>query len=221
MLAPGFPYRLYLVLAAESCAGRDFVAVAEAAVRGGVDLVQLREKTADAATFQARAERLAGRLARYSVPLLINDNLAVARQAGAAGLHVGLSDLPPTQVRAAWPGCNLLGYSIEYAHQLASAEAAAADYLGISPVFSTPTKLDTVTEWGLAGVQAIRAATAKPLVAIGNINARNAQAVVQAGADCVAVVSAICQAPDPERAAAALRQAVERGLLSNQKRRSC
>lgn len=221
MLAAGFPYRLYLVLSAEGCAGRDFVAVAEAAVRGGVDLVQLREKTADPATFRARAEQLGERLARYGVPLLINDNLAVAQQAGAAGLHVGLSDLPPTQVRAAWPACGLLGYSIEYEHQLRSPEAAAADYLGISPVFSTPTKTDTVTEWGLAGVQAIRAATTKPLVAIGGLHAANAQAVVQAGADCLAVVSAICHAPDPERAAAELRAAVERGLTNISKRTSC
>ena len=102
-------------------------------------------------------------LARYGVPLIINDNLTVAQRAGAAGLHVGNHDLPPTQVRAQWPGCGLLGYSIEYEAQLHTPEAAAADYLGISPVFRTPTKTDTVTEWGLAGVQAIRAATAKPL----------------------------------------------------------
>jgi len=210
MLAPSFPYRLYLVLAADACAGRDFVAVAEAAVRGGVDLVQLREKHADEATFRARAERLGAMLARYGVPLLINDNLAVAQQVGAAGIHVGNSDLPPTHIRAAWPACGLLGYSIEYAAQLATAEAAAADYLGISPVFRTPTKTDTVTEWGLAGIQAIRAATAKPLVAIGNINAANARAVVQAGASCLAVVSAICQAPNPERAAADLRNELEK-----------
>jgi thiamine-phosphate pyrophosphorylase len=215
MLAPSFPYRLYLVLAADACAGRDFVAVAEAAVRGGVDVVQLREKTAGDVTFRTRAERLGVMLARYNVPLLINDNLAVAQQAGAAGLHVGLSDLPPTQVRAAWPGCGLLGYSIEYTHQLGSPEAAAADYLGISPVFSTPTKTDTVTEWGLGGIQAIRAATTKPLVAIGGLHAANTRAVVQAGADCVAVVSAICQAPDPERAAAELREEIECGLLKS------
>lgn len=210
MLAAGFPYRLYLVIAAEACPGRDWLRVAEAAVRGGVDLVQLREKHADEATFRVRAEQLAAVLARYEVPLIINDNLAVAWQVGAAGLHVGNHDLPPTRVRAQWPGCGLLGYSIEYAAQLGSAEAAAADYLGISPVFRTPTKTDTVTEWGLAGVQAIRAATGKPLVAIGNLHAGNAGAVVQAGADCLAVVSAICQAPDPERAAALLRTEIDK-----------
>ncbi|RYY18289.1 MAG: thiamine phosphate synthase [Cytophagaceae bacterium] len=213
MLAAGFPYRLYLVLAADACAGRDFVAVAEAAVRGGVDLVQLREKHADAATFRARAARLGEMLARYGVPLLINDNLAVARQVGAAGIHVGTSDLPPTSIRAAWPACGLLGYSIEDAAQLATPETAAADYLGISPVFRTPTKTDTVTEWGLAGVRQLRAATRQPLVAIGSINAANAQAVVQAGASCLAVVSAICQAADPERAAAELRNQVELATL--------
>lgn len=205
LAAANFPYRLYLVLAADACAGRDFVAVAEAAVRGGVDLVQLREKQADEPTFRARAERLQTMLTRYGVPLIINDNLAVAQQVGAAGLHVGNHDLPPTRIRAEWPGCGLLGYSIEYAAQLATPETAAADYLGISPVFRTPTKTDTVTEWGLAGIRAIRAATAKPLVAIGNINLTNAQAVARAGADCLAVVSAICQAADPERAAFDLR----------------
>jgi len=210
-----FPYRLYLVVAAEACAGRDLVAVTEAAVRGGVDVVQLREKQADAATFRARAERLGAMLARYGVPLLLNDNLAVARQVGAAGLHVRLRDVPPTQVRVAWPACGLLGYSIEYESQLLGPEAAAADYLGISPVFSTPTKVDTVTEWGLAGIRAIRAATAKPLVAIGGLHVANARAVAQAGADCLAVVSAICAAPDPERAAAELRAEFERGLANS------
>ena len=210
MLAADFPYRLYLVLAADSCAGRDFVAVAEAAVRGGVDLVQLREKHAAPAEFRARAERLGACLTRYGVPLIINDNLAVAQQVGAAGIHVGNHDLPPTYIRAAWPGCGLLGYSIEYTTQLGTPEAAAADYLGISPVFRTLTKADTVTEWGLAGVRAIRAATCQPLVAIGNINAGNARAVTQAGASCLAVVSAICQAADPERAAFALRNELEK-----------
>ncbi|MBT9394844.1 thiamine phosphate synthase [Hymenobacter sp. NST-14] len=209
MVTAAFPYRLYLVIAAEACAGRDLLAVAEAAVRGGVDLVQLREKQVDEPTFLARAERLAERLSCYSVPLLINDNLRVARRVGAAGLHVGNHDLPPTQVRAQWPGVGLLGYSLEYTAQLHTPEAEAADYLGISPVFRTPTKTDTVTEWGLAGVRAIRAATPKPLVAIGNIHAGNAGPVLQAGADCLAVVSAICQAPDPERAAAVLRNQID------------
>lgn len=184
--------------------------VAEAAVRGGVDVVQLREKQADEPTFRARAARLAEMLARYEVPLIINDNLAVAQQVGAAGLHVGNKDLPPTHVRAAWPACGLLGYSIEYVAQLTTPETAAADYLGISPVFRTPTKTNTVTEWGLAGIRAIRAATGKPLVAIGNIHVGNARAVVQAGASCLAVVSAICQAADPERAAFDLRNELEK-----------
>jgi thiamine-phosphate pyrophosphorylase len=207
-----FLSRLYLVVSQEACLDRDLVMVTEQAVKGGVDLVQLREKTLTLPEFTQTAIRLKAMLDSYNVPLIINDNIEVARASGAFGIHVGNSDIPPSQVKAQWADCNLLGYSIEYMEQLSNSEIQYADYLGISPVFSTSTKTDTVTEWGLEGIQAIRQQTNKPLVAIGNMNKNNAFDVIKAGADCLAVVSAICGADDPAKAAEAIRNQIEKAL---------
>ncbi|MDH7460955.1 thiamine phosphate synthase [Chitinophagaceae bacterium 26-R-25] len=207
-----FPYRLYLVISEEACNGRPLNDVAEMAIRGGVDIVQLREKFDDTEAFLQKALSLQNVLSKYNVPLLINDNLQVAMRSQAYGMHVGNSDLPPTVIREAWPQCQCLGYSIEYLEQLVSKETLTSDYLGISPIFDTLTKQDTVTQWGLAGLRQIRGITEKPLVAIGNMNAQNAYDVIKAGADCLAVVSAICGAADPEKAAHEIRSNIERAI---------
>lgn len=207
-----FPYRLYLVISQGDCAGRNLVDVAEQAVAGGVDIVQLREKDVPTEVFVERALRLKEVLAKDNVPLIVNDDLEVARAVDAFGIHVGNKDIPPTEIRASWEGPHCLGYSIEYLEQLHTDETRASDYLGVSPVFSTATKTDTVTEWGLKGIEQIRSLTDKPLVAIGSINANNAFEVVKAGSDCLAVVSAICKAHDPAKAAWALRNEIEKAL---------
>jgi len=204
-----FPYKLYLVVSEEACRGRDILWVTEQAVKGGVDLVQLREKQKSVAEFTALAIRLKVLLDNYNVPLIINDNVEVAIAVGAHGVHVGNSDMPPSHIKQLWPDCPLLGYSIEHLEQLSGTEVHYADHLGISPVFSTPTKTDTVTEWGLDGITQIRILTDKPLVAIGNVNATNARAVMKAGADCLAVVSAICAADDPRQAAIDILSAIK------------
>ncbi|MDF7809136.1 thiamine phosphate synthase [Pontiellaceae bacterium B12219] len=207
-----FPYRLYLVISEADCAGRDFVRVAEQAVLGGVDVVQLREKHATPDEFLRKAERLQAMLKPHNVPLIINDNLEVAMQSNAFGIHVGRSDCSPAHIRSVWKACRSLGYSIEHLDQLETQEAALSDCLGISPVFKTSTKTDTVTEWGLDGIRTIRLRTDKPLVAIGRINAENAGDVIRAGADCLAVVSAICRAPDPQQAAREIRNKIDQAL---------
>jgi thiamine-phosphate pyrophosphorylase len=208
----GFPYRLYLVTDEKACLGRDLIKITEAAVKGGVDLVQLREKDLDEKEFVEKALRLKQMLDHYHVPLIINDNLNVAKACHAAGIHVGNSDRSPMEIRREWPARHMIGYSIEEESQATSAAAHHADYLGISPVYSTPTKTDTITEWGLDGVRKIRSLCSKPLVAIGGIKSDNAFAVMSAGADCLAVVSAICSAPDPARAAETIRMEIERAL---------
>ena len=207
-----FPYRLYLVVSEDACVGRDIIWVTEQAIKGGVDVVQLREKHLSATDFSTSALRLKELLERYNVPLIINDNLEVAKAVNAAGIHVGNSDIPPSKIKQLWPECGTVGYSIEYLEQLYTPEIQHSDYLGVSPVFSTLTKTDTVTEWGLEGILNIRALTSNPLVAIGNMNAYNARNVIRAGADCLAVVSAICGAEDPAKAAEALRNQIEKAL---------
>ncbi|SKB36403.1 thiamine-phosphate pyrophosphorylase [Parapedobacter luteus] len=207
-----FPYRLYLVMSEADCHGRDPLWVAEEAILGGVDIIQLREKGAAVEVFLKKAAQLKTVTDRYDVPLIINDDLKVAIRVGAFGMHVGQQDLPPSGVREAWSDCRLLGYSIERLEQLQSAEAALADYLGVSPIFRTATKTDTVSEWGIAGIRQLRGLTDKPLVAIGRMNRGNVAAVIQAGADCVAVVSAICAADDPRAAAADLKALINNAI---------
>lgn len=204
-----FPYKLYLVVSEEACRGRDILWVTEEAIKGGVDIVQLREKHKTTAEFTTLALKLKALLDKYNVPLIINDNIQVAMKVNAAGLHVGNSDMAPSHVKELWPECGLLGYSIEYIEQLSGIEVHYANHLGISPVFSTLTKTDTVTEWGLEGIEKIRNSTHKPLVAIGNINSNNAKAVIDAGANCLAVVSAICGADDPRQAAMGIKNQIE------------
>ena len=207
-----FPFRLYLVVSESSCLGRDFVDVTRRAIEGGVDIVQLREKGVDDTTFLERALRLQEVLSRCDIPLIINDNIRVAQHCGAYGIHVGASDISPTQIRAQWPDCQSIGYSIESLSALGTEAARAADCFGVSPVFSTPSKTDTITEWGLEGIAQIRALTSKPLIAIGNMNAGNAREVIRAGADCIAVISAICAAADPAQAAEKIRNEIDKTL---------
>lgn len=196
-----FPYKLYLVISEADCKGRSFLEVAEQAVLGGVDIVQLREKTESLDKFIRKAVQLKEITDRYQIPLIINDSLEVAKHVYASGIHVGNSDLAPAEIRKHWNNSKCIGYSIEFIEQLKNEQTAVADYLGISAVFKTSTKSDTITEWGLDGISKIRALTDKPLVAIGNIHLHNAKSVLNAGADCIAVVSAICSADSPQKAA--------------------
>jgi thiamine-phosphate pyrophosphorylase len=207
-----FKYKLYLVTDEKACLGRDWLAVMEDAVKGGVDLVQIREKQLPEKDFLYKTQQLKEMLDRYGVPLIVNDNIDVAMQSGAAGVHVGNNDTAPIIIKQKWPDCGILGYSIEYEEQLQTANSAASDYLALSPIFSTATKTDTVTEWGLAGIRRIRLQTQKPLVAIGNINTSNAKSIIEAGADCLAVVSAICSATNPAKAAEQLRNEIEKAI---------
>lgn len=207
-----FPYRLYLVTDEAACLGRTVPDVVEAAVKGGVDIVQIRQKHDTHNDFVEKAMRLKEMLDRYAVPLIVNDSLPVAIECAASGIHVGRGDVSPATIRKKWPGKKFIGYSIEYEAQVSSDEAALSDYLGISPVFPTPTKTDTITVWGLDGLQTIRAITSKPLVAIGGIDAHNAGDVIKSGADCLAVVSAICSADDPEKAAGMIRNEIEKAF---------
>jgi thiamine-phosphate pyrophosphorylase len=197
-----FPYQLYLVISEKDCLGTDFLKVAEQSILGGVDIIQLREKDATREDFLFKALKLKEITDKYNIPLIINDHLEVAEKVDSAGIHVGNNDISPSILRNQhFFKDKMIGYSIEYLSQLENQHTELSDYLGISPIFSTNTKKDTVTEWGLEGLSKIRSLTTKPLVAIGNINVSNAYAIIKAGADTLAVVSAICASKDPEKAA--------------------
>lgn len=198
--------RLYLVTDQSLTHGRPLGDVVAAAVQGGVTCVQLREKQLDTRAFLAQAVLLKALLAPHGVPLIINDRIDIALACGAEGVHLGQSDMPVRVARQLLPAHVFIGWSVESMDDVRSSAALPLDYLGVSPVFATPTKTDTQTPWGLAGLAQVRAATALPLVAIGGIHAGNAQAVLRAGADSLAVVSALCAADDPRAAATNLRR---------------
>jgi thiamine-phosphate pyrophosphorylase len=204
-----FDLRLYLVTDRDLAAGRPLEDVVAAAVRGGVTAVQLREKKLETAPFIATAVRLRALLAPRGVALLINDRIDVAREAGADGVHLGQSDASPVEARRILGPDAIIGLSVESPAQARAAADQGLDYLGVSPVFATPTKGDTGPAWGLEGLRRLRAATALPLAAIGGLNAANAAAVLAAGADGLAVVSAIMAASDPEAAARELRRMID------------
>lgn len=203
-----FDFPLYFVVGAENCAGKDLLWTIEEAIIGGVDLLQLREKHLKDEDFVLLAKKVKAICERYNVPLIVNDNLRVAQEVEAEGIHVGNSDLDPVKIRELWPACKILGYSADLIEHLNNNFAAVSDYLGISPVFKTPTKEDTVGEWGIEGLAQARTLTDKPLVAIGGIHQKEIVAILETGVDSICVVSAIAAHPDPRRAAANIKQQI-------------
>lgn len=208
-----FDLGLYLVVGRGDCAGRPLLEVVEAAVAGGVTLVQLREKQVPSEEVATVARELVALLRPLGVPLIVNDDLEAALAADADGLHVGQDDAPPAEVRRRLPGDRILGLSVGSAEEAKTADPAAVDYVGVGPVFATPTKGDAGLPLGTAGLASLRKLVAGlPAVAIGGIKRETAGAVMAAGVEGVAVVSAIAGAADPEAAARALRKAIGRPL---------
>jgi thiamine-phosphate pyrophosphorylase len=205
--------RVYLVLDPAHTGGRSPLEVAEAALRGGVTVVQLRWKVGPLREMLRWGAALRELCRRHHVPFLINDRADVALALEADGVHVGQEDLPPEVARRLMGPRALIGVSARTPEQAQAAEAAGADYLGTGSVFPTGSK-EGARLIGLEGLRAVVRATRLPVVAIGGVNAENAAACIQAGAAGVAVISAITQAPDPEAAARALRRAVDEALAA-------
>ncbi len=201
-------YSVYLVTDRPLCCGRDLVEIVGLAVQGGASMVQLREKQAGTRDFVAIAHALLDIVRPAGVPLLINDRIDVALAVGADGVHVGQSDMPYEDARCLLGPEAIIGLSVETMEQAKEAESWDVDYFGVSPVFASTTKTDTGEPWGLEGLRRLREQSAKPLVGIGSLGPANAADVIRAGADGVAVVSAICSAEKPDRAAAELCRVV-------------
>jgi thiamine-phosphate pyrophosphorylase len=206
-------WRLYLVTDRRIAGARPIEDVVCAAARGGVTAVQLREKECGTREFVELARRLKTLLAPFGVPLIINDRVDVALAVGADGVHIGQSDMKFRDARALLGPDAAIGLSIETMEQSQEADSLDVAYLGVSPVFATPTKTDTAPEWELVGLGRLREASRHVLVGIGGITRENAADVIKAGADGIAVVSAICGARDPESAARELRRVVDSLLL--------
>ncbi|HBG88058.1 MAG TPA: thiamine phosphate synthase, partial [Marinilabiliaceae bacterium] len=204
-----FDLSLYLVTDRRLALGRPLEEVVEEAVKGGVSMVQLREKDCSSLEFYKLALSLKRCLQAYKVPLIINDRLDIALACDAEGLHLGHSDLPPTIARKVFGKNKIIGISVESIEDALEANTLDVDYIGISPVFSTSTKTDTAAAIGLNGVREITRVSKHPSVGIGGINLQNAEAIIQAGAGGIAVVSALMSAKDPYAAAEQLIKKVK------------
>lgn len=195
--------RLYLV-----ATSAELDRVLDPALAGGVDVVQVRDKGAPDDVVRAAVERFAPRCAAAGATFVVNDRPDLT--AGADGVHVGQEDVDAAAARAQCGG--LVGLSTHTREQAEAADAAGLDYFCVGPVWETPTKPGRPSV-GLDHVRwAAAQAFATPWFAIGGIDATNVDEVVAAGAQRIVVVRAIAQARDPERAARALRRAVEAGL---------
>ena len=205
-----FDPTLYLVTDPELARGRALTDVVAAAVRGGVTLVQLRDKHAGGRVLLEMARALKAVLDPHDVPLIVNDRADVAHAARAAGCHVGQSDLPAEAARAILGPDAILGVSIDAVPQAGVLDPSLVDYIAYGPFAATATKADAGGPIGADGLAAVRKQKITlPLIAIGGIDARNVAKAVRAGADGIAVVSAIMAAADPEAASRELRGAID------------
>ncbi len=203
-----FDLDLYLVTDPELSLGRSHEYIVSEAVKGGVTMVQLREKNITSRLFYQYAQSLMTLLKPLQIPLIINDRLDIALAVNADGLHIGQSDLPYSVARSLLGKDKIIGLSVETIEQARAANKLDVDYIGLSPVFSTQTKKDINTPLELEGVEEIMSFSKHPSVAIGGIHKGNAASIIQSGANGIAVVSAIVSQEDVQGAAKELRTIV-------------
>lgn len=199
--------RLYLVCDSAP-AGRELVQILPAAIAGGVDIVQLREKTLDDEGLLAIAGPARALCERLGALFVLNDRPHVAREVGADGVHVGQDDMGVARVRALVGPDMLIGLSTHAPDQIDAVDHALVDYIGVGPVHATPTKPGRPA----VGVELVRYAAAHadvPFFAIGGLDAHNAGEALDAGASRVCVLRAIANAGNPERAAGELRRLLD------------
>jgi thiamine-phosphate pyrophosphorylase len=210
--------RLNAIVDPERAGGHDLVALARLVARGGATLVQLRDKKSDTRRMIERARAIKAALAPLGVPFVVNDRIDVALAARADGVHVGPDDMAPADARALLGPDAIIGVSIKSTVAAEAAPVGVFDYAGVGGVFATLSKEQDnppIGPEGLARIAAVlrRRAPNVPVVGIAGIDAGNAAAVIAAGADGVAVISALSLAPDPAAAARALRAVVD-GMLA-------
>ncbi len=203
---------LYLIADPDLCGARSVVETVREAVTGRPSLVELRDATAATGILVAHAQAITAVLKPAGVPFIVGDRVDVALAADADGVHVAHGGMPPADARRLIGRKRILGLSITSEADLDSADLAGIDYLVVGPTYQSLAKPDTAQPLAIGGLHEIRQRTKLPIVAIGGLHAGNAGDAIAAGADGVAVVSAICSAPDPEAATRELREVVAAAL---------
>lgn len=199
---------LYVIIDPQVTGGRDPLEIARAAVRGGARMLQLRDKLRDKGEILSLATPLQQLCQENGVLLIVNDHVDLAAAVGSAGVHVGQTDLPVAQARRVLAPNQILGRSNREIGQLVESQEMGADHVAFGAIYQTGTKGTGRPPQGIEPLRRARAAAKVPLVAIGGINIENVTPVVEAGADAVCVTAAVGLAPEPERAASQLVDAI-------------
>ena len=201
---------LYVIVDPEVTAARPAADVAEAALRGGARVIQLRDKGNDRGHVLPIARRIRELCDEHGALFIMNDDPSLAVASGAHGLHLGQTDIPIAEARDVLSTTQIVGSSNNDMDEVSSSQAGGVDYLAVGAIYGTSTmaKSDRPTV-GTEILGKIKAIASQPVVAIGGINRYNVADVITAGADCACVVSAVTLADDPERAARDLTEAIQ------------
>ncbi|MFC1861647.1 thiamine phosphate synthase, partial [Chloroflexota bacterium] len=203
---------LYIIIDTQALRGHSHIEMARRVINGGARIIQLRDKMSNKRQLLTIAQQLKELCAEHNVLFIVNDHLDIALATGADGVHVGQEDLPVKAARKLIPADTILGCSVTTVELAMAAQSEGADYLGVGAMYATSSK-ETVTVVGLGRLREVRQAVALPLVAIGGITMDNASEVIAAGADAVAMISAILHAGDAEETA---RQIIKRLEAQNE-----
>ncbi|MCP1714347.1 thiamine-phosphate pyrophosphorylase [Methanocalculus alkaliphilus] len=201
-------FDLYIVTDEAVGLGRSHTELARMALEGGADVIQLRDKTMPSRRLYQVASEIRALTLEAGALFIVNDRVDIALASMADGVHLGQQDLAVGEARRITPPDFIIGCSVGNPDEAELAEAAGADYIALSPIFPTTSKDDAGNGHGIATLRSIRSASSLPLVAIGGISRGNVAPVIAAGADGVAVISAVLGFEDVRSAAAELREAI-------------
>ena len=200
---------VYVITDAALSRGRSHVQVAAEAIRGGADAIQLRDKSASTRELVEVGFALRQLTREAGVLFIVNDRADVALAVDADGVHVGQDDMPAAIARRLLGPSKIIGVSAATPEEARQAKADGADYLGVGAIYATASKADAGLPTGPGLLGEIKQAVDLPIVAIGGVNVHNAAEAIRAGADGVAVISAVVSAPDIAQATRTLRAVVE------------
>jgi thiamine-phosphate pyrophosphorylase len=203
-------YGLYVVTDEKLSKGLTHTEIARRAIAGGADVIQLRDKTCDCTYLYKCAEEIRDVARAAGVPFIVNDRLDVALQTGADGVHLGQADMPLKFARRVAPEGFVIGISAGTLQEALYAERDGADYVGLGPIFPTQSKSDAGADCGLDLLREVKSRVSIPVVAIGGIGTGNAAAVIAAGADGIAVISAVVSQDDITAAARRLKEIISK-----------
>lgn len=202
-------YELYIITDQRISHGRSHLEVAEAAIAGGATIIQFRDKEMkDAETIEV-CRKIHKLTNGKRIPFIINDRVEVAKAVDAEGVHLGQEDAPLSFARKVLGKDKIIGISVETVEEALKAAEEGADYLGVGPIYPTATKPDAGSALGIFRLKEIKDSVNIPVVAIGGINEDNLDEVLKAGADGVAVISAVVSSPDITEACRKLKNKIE------------